>query len=170
MTRPSILVACIGNIFLGDDAFGVEVAMRLANRPSPEGVRVVDFGIRGIDLAYALLDGYDVTIFVDAAPRGGEPGTLYLIEPDLSAADDPGESTLVEAHAMHPMNVLRLVRSMGGELARVFVVGCEPASLGGDEGAMGLSESVQAAVAEAVEMIESLVATLRNETATSTVA
>ena len=89
MTRPRVLIACIGNIFLGDDGFGVEVARRLANRrlagrrsagPTlPDDVRVVDFGIRGLDLVYALLDGYETAILVDATPRGGEPGTLYLI-------------------------------------------------------------------------------------------
>ncbi|MGH7848434.1 MAG: hydrogenase maturation protease, partial [Candidatus Binatia bacterium] len=77
MTPAKILVAGIGNIFLGDDGFGVEVARELAKRKLPESVRVVDFGIRGFDLAYALLDGYDLTILVDAAPRGGLPGTLY---------------------------------------------------------------------------------------------
>ena len=82
MTRPArILIAGIGNIFLGDDAFGVEVARRLVRRRLPDGVRVVDFGIRGLDLTYALLDGYEAVILVDAAPRGGPPGTLYVLEP-----------------------------------------------------------------------------------------
>ena len=161
MTSPSILIACIGNIFLGDDAFGVEVARLLADRPAPAGVRVVDYGIRGLDLAYAMLDGYDVTILVDATARGGEPGTLYLIEPDASEADEPA---MVEAHAMSPAHVLRLVRSMGGAPGRVLVVGCEPETLGPeDEGLMGLSAPVEAALGEAVSMIESLVATIRNE-------
>jgi hydrogenase maturation protease len=159
MTSPSILVACIGNIFLGDDGFGVEVARRLAGRPLPEGVRVVDYGIRGLDLAYALLDGSEVTIFVDATPRGGTPGTIYVIEPDLDEVLNA--EAMVEAHGMNPMNVLRLVVSMGGTLERILLVGCEPATLGGEEGAMGLSEPVLAAVDEAVATIESLVATLR---------
>jgi hydrogenase maturation protease len=161
MTAPRILVACIGNIFLGDDGFGVEVARRLAGRPLPDGVRVVDYGIRGLDLAYALLDGPEVTIFVDATPRGGAPGTIYVIEPDLAEVYGAGEGTLVEAHSMNPMNVLRLVVSMGGTLERILLVGCEPATLGGEEGAMGLSEPVAAAVDEAVATIESLVTTLR---------
>jgi len=161
MTSPTILIACIGNIFLGDDAFGVEVARLLAARPALPGVRVVDYGIRGLDLVYAILDGYDVTILVDATARGGEPGTLYLIEPEASEADEP---VMVEAHAMSPESVLRLVRSMGGTPGRVLVVGCEPETLGPeDEGLMGLSEPVQAALGEAVSMIESLVATIRNE-------
>src|SRR6185369_11603520 len=110
---------------------------------------------------YAILDGYDVTILVDATARGGEPGTLYLIEPDASEADEPA---MVEAHAMSPESVLRLVRSMGGEPGRVLVVGCEPETLGPeDEGLMGLSAPVEAALGEAVSMIESLVATIRNE-------
>src|SRR5882672_1813652 len=88
MTKPRILVAGIGNIFLGDDAFGSEVARKLQQCSLPKDVRVVDFGIRGFDLAYALLDGHEVTILVDATPRGGEPGTLYTIEPDLSELDE----------------------------------------------------------------------------------
>ena len=165
MTSPTILIACIGNIFLGDDAFGVEVARLLAARPQPDGVRVVDYGIRGLDLAYAILDGYDVTIMVDATARGGEPGTLYLIEPDASEANGPAT---VEAHAMNPESVLRLVGSMGGLPGRVLVVGCEPETLGPeDEGLMGLSAPVEAALGEAVSMIESLVATIRNENHTT---
>ena len=85
MTRLALLIACVGNIFLGDDAFGVEVARRLAAVELPEGVRVVDFGIRGLDLTYALLDGYEAVILVDAAPRGGPPGTLYVLEPTRRA-------------------------------------------------------------------------------------
>lgn len=165
MTPPTILVACVGNIFLGDDAFGVEVARLLAGRPLPAGVRVVDFGIRGIDLAYALLDGYDATILVDATARGGEPGTLYLIEPDPAETDAASPAAAVEAHAMSPANVLRLAGSMGGVRGRILVVGCEPATLGPEnEGVMGLSAPVAAALGEAVSMIESLVATIRNET------
>lgn len=155
---PSILIAGIGNIFLGDDAFGVEVAQRLAGRKLPERVKVIDFGIRGFDLAYALLDGADMTILVDACPRGGEPGTLYVIEPDLNSIDAPGpEQVAADAHSMNPMNVIRLAKSMGGELKRILVVGCEPATLGPEEGQMGLSEPVAAMVEEAARRIESLV-------------
>jgi hydrogenase maturation protease len=161
VTGPSILIACVGNIFLGDDAFGVEVARRLAGRAQPAGVRVVDYGIRGLDLAYAMIDGYDATILVDATARGGEPGTLYLIEAD---AEETGGPASVEAHAMSPEHVLGLVRSMGGVPGRVLVVGCEPETFGPeDEGLMGLSAPVEAALGEAVNMIESLVATIRNE-------
>src|SRR5438045_8939975 len=98
-----ILVAGIGNIFLGDDAFGSKVARRLAYRPVPQHVHVVDFGIRGLDLVYALLDGYDAVILIDATPRGGSPGTLYTIEPDL--AELSKTSAQLEAHGMDPMRV-----------------------------------------------------------------
>lgn len=158
MTAPHILIAGIGNIFLGDDAFGSEVARRLAGRKLPEEVRVVDYGIRGFDLAYALLDGYDVTIFIDATPRGGEPGTLYTIEPDLSELDNiDAQGAMVEPHGMNPMKVLGMVKSMGGEFKRILLVGCEPAPLEAEEGQMGLSEPVQAAVEKAIAVIESLV-------------
>ena|SRR3984885_10253265 len=161
---PRILVAGIGNIFLGDDAFGVEVVRRLFACELPKNVRVTDFGIRGYDLAYALLDGYDTTILVDACPRGGPAGTLYVIEPDVSEAVRPEEQQgAVEAHSMNPLNVLRLATSMGGPLKRVLLVGCEPGTLGPEEGQMGLSEEVEAVVDEAVKLVESLIAKLINE-------
>ncbi|MDQ2974433.1 MAG: hydrogenase maturation protease [Acidobacteriota bacterium] len=158
MTHPSILVAGIGNIFLGDDAFGCEVVKRLSGRAWPGNVRVVDFGIRGFDLAYALLDGYDVTIFVDATPRGQEPGTLYTIEPELDEIDSiNANGGMVDAHSMNPMKVLSMVKSMGGEFKKILLVGCEPATFGPEEGQMGLSEPVEAAVNQAVTVVESLV-------------
>jgi hydrogenase maturation protease len=164
MTRPSILIAGIGNIFLGDDAFGSEVARRLIERELPTEVRVVDFGIRGFDLAYALLDGYEVTIFVDATPRGGEPGTLYTIEPDLKELDQlEADGVMAETHGMNPMKVLRLVESMGGEFKRILLVGCEPAPLESEDGHMGLSEAVEAAVDEAINLVESLVTKILEE-------
>lgn len=154
--RARILIAGIGNIFLGDDGFGVEVAKRLSVRELPAGVRVVDFGIRGFDLAYALQDGYETTILVDACPRGQAPGTISLIEPDLSKLDEP-QHGIIETHGMNPLNVLRMAASMGGGLKKVLLLGCEPATLGGEEGEMGLSAPVEAAVDEAVQMIASLV-------------
>jgi len=154
---PSILIAGIGNIFLGDDGFGVEVAQRLARRKLPAGVKVADFGIRGFDLAYALLDGFDVTVLVDACPRGGEPGTLYVIEPDLKAIQESASGAPVDAHTMNPMNVIRMAQSMGGELKRILLVGCEPQTLGPEEGQMGLSNPVTAGVEEAVIRIERLI-------------
>ena len=162
--RPSILVAGIGNIFMGDDAFGSEVARRLMKRELPDEVRVVDFGIRGFDLTYALLDGYEVTIFIDATPRGCAPGTLYTIEPDLSELNETdAQGAMIEPHGMNPIKVLRLAKSMGGELKRILLVGCEPAPLLSEEGEMGLSEPVEAAVDEAISMIESLVTQILEE-------
>jgi hydrogenase maturation protease len=156
--KPTILVAGIGNIFLGDDAFGVEVARRIAGLDLPASVRVADFGIRGFDLAYALQDGYETTILVDACPHGEAPGTLYVIEPDLKALDGPDAApATVEAHAMNPMNVLRMAKAMNIEIKNVLLVGCEPETLGGEEGQMGLSAPVEAAVDEAVKLVESLV-------------
>ncbi|MGA2213789.1 MAG: hydrogenase maturation protease [Bryobacteraceae bacterium] len=153
LAAPSILIAGIGNIFLGDDGFGVEVTRRLASRRLPETVRVADFGIRGYDLAFALLDGRDFTILVDAVGRGGAPGTLFVIEPDV--AQNPPDA--LDAHAMNPMCVLQLARSMGPIPGRIVLVGCEPATLGGEEGHMGLSDTVLSAVEEAASLIEDLV-------------
>jgi hydrogenase maturation protease len=140
----------------------VEVARRLSGRELPSTVRVTDFGIRGYDLAYALLDGYDTTILVDACPRGQPAGTLYVIEPDLGDLGGFEEQQgAVEAHSMNPLNVLRLSSSMG-PLKRVLLVGCEPETLGPEEGQMGLSESVEAAVDEAVKLVESLIGKILN--------
>ena len=161
--RPRILVAGIGNIFLGDDAFGVEVARRMAGLELPASVRVADFGIRGFDLAYALQDGYETTILVDACPHGEAPGTLYVIAPGLKALDGPDAApATVEAHAMNPMNVLRMAKAMNIEVKNVLLVGCEPETLGGEEGQMGLSAPVESAVDEAVKLVESLVNRILN--------
>jgi hydrogenase maturation protease len=159
MKQPQILVAGVGNIFLGDDAFGVEVAQRLAERPQPDGVRVVDFGIRGFDLAYALMDSFELAILVDAMPRGDLPGTLYVLKPDLGELEAHADQPCVlDTHGMDPMNVLRLVRLMGGPPCPLCVVGCEPAVLGTEEDpVMGLTEPVRAAVTEAVRLVESLI-------------
>lgn len=163
-----ILIACIGNVFMGDDGFGVEVAQRLMNRkarPFPEGIQIVDFGIRGFDLAYTLLDEYDILVLVDAVPRGGTPGTLYLIEPDLAGMtpENGMESARVglDAHSMDPVKVLAYARTLGARPIRTLLVGCEPSVISGNEDymdlQMGLSEPVQAAVDDAVKMIDSLV-------------
>jgi len=153
-----ILVACVGNIFFGDDAFGVEVARQLSQRPLPEDVSVVDFGIRGLDLTYALLDDYSVVILVDAVQRGGQPGTLYVIEPAVDRTADARSGFLVEAHAMDPVRVLRLASNLGGHVERLLIVGCEPATTGDAENMQdGLSDQVRAAVGVAVGLISSLV-------------
>jgi hydrogenase maturation protease len=136
-----VLVAGIGNVFLGDDGFGCELAKRVAY----DGVDVADFGIRGMDLAFALAD-YDVVVFLDATPRGAAPGTLYLIEPDVD-----GLPLDVDAHAMHPVSVLALAKTLGGELPRTLILGCEP---GGIEEFTGLSDPVRAALDEAEKLLE----------------
>jgi len=153
---PRILVAGIGNVFLGDDGFGVEVARRLLERKLPEGVQVKDFGIRGMDLVYALLEEHDAVIFVDTTPRGDQAGTLYLIEPEV---EEDGEVTL-DTHGMDPVKVLKLARVMGATPTPTYVVGCEPERMpeGDDPGVlMELSASAQAAVPEAVTMVVQLV-------------
>ena len=152
-----VLIAGVGNVFLGDDGFGVEVARRLAGRELPEGVEVVDFGIRGMDLVYALQDDYELVVFVDATPRGGEPGTVYLLEPEI---EEDGEVTL-DTHGMDPVRVIKLSRALGAPPTRTLVVGCEPQVVVGgedyDDMLMELSEPVGAAVEEAAKLVESLV-------------
>jgi hydrogenase maturation protease len=154
----SILIAGVGNIFLGDDGFGVEVARRMATRALPEGVRVSDFGIRGFDLAYAIAEDHDAVILVDATRRGEAPGTVYALELGMDGRF-PGA---IETHGMDPANVLRLVAALGGRPRRVLLVGCEPSAIDADpEEPTGLSAPVEAAVGGAIEMIESLVARIR---------
>ena len=154
----TVLIAGIGNIFLADDGFGVEVANQLASKSFPLGVRVADFGIRGFDLAYALMEGYETTILVDAYPGEGAPGTLFVVEPDLQEFNSAeAQAGTIEPHGMNPLAVLRMAMNMGGQLKRVLLVGCVPATLGPEEGQMGLSEPVMAAVDEAAKLVESLV-------------
>lgn len=157
MNHKRILVAGVGNVFLGDDGFGIEVVRRLAGRDLPEGVEVVDFGIRGMDLAYALQDDFEAVVFVDATPRGEKPGTVYLIEAEV---EEDGEVAL-DTHGMDPVKVIKLSRALGAKPTRTLVVGCEPqVVLSGedyDEMLMELSEPVQNAVEEAVKLVESLV-------------
>ena len=157
MSHRRVLVAGIGNIFLGDDGFGVEVVRRLAGSGLPEGVEVKDFGIRGLDLAYALQDGYELVVFVDATPRGDEPGTVYLIEPEI---ENDGEVSL-DTHGMDPVKVIKLARALGARPTRTLVVGCEPQVVVSgedyDDMLMELSEPVRAAVEEAAKLVGSLV-------------
>lgn len=154
----TILVACIGNIFLGDDGFGCEVAKVLQTRKLPENVHLFDYGIRGYDLAYALLDGYDVTIFVDAVPQNDTPGTLFVIEPDLSEFENAEtEPKMLDGHTMNPSHVLRMAHQLGAKFGKIRLVGCQPETFGDEEGQMGLSQPVQAAVEDAANMVESLI-------------
>jgi hydrogenase maturation protease len=163
MTAAQTLVAGLGNIFLTDDGFGVEVVSRLAAAGVPDGVRVVDYGIRGMHLAYDLASGYETAILVDAAPRGDAPGTVYVIEPDLDGAPSgPASlpaaeaSPFFDAHGMQPDVVFSMLGTLTDERpGRILVVGCEPASV---EYGMGLSEPVAAAVDEAVRLVLGLLA------------
>ncbi len=157
-----ILVAGIGNIFKGDDAFGVEVARRLATRLLPSAVKVVDFGIRGIDLTYALLDGCDAAILVDTAQRGETPGTVTIVEPERPSPEElVPHDLMLEPHDLDPAKVLKVVTVLGGVCPRVFLVACEPETFGDEEtGAMGLSAAVSAAVDEAADAVERLVGKL----------
>ena len=151
MSSPRTLVAGVGNIFLGDDGFGCEVARRLAAaRSLPDGVKVEDFGIRGLHLAYELLDGYDVLILVDTMGRNEDPGTLTVMEVDPNVEG----GVAPDAHDMDPATMLALLTDMGGKVGRVLVVGCEPAEVG--EG-IGLSDPVAAAVEEAMGVVHELV-------------
>jgi len=164
MSDMQLLIAGIGNIFLGDDAFGCEVAQALARRTLPPGVRVVDFGIRGLDLAYALQDGYDAAILVDAVPRGQPPGTLYVLEPVFDDNSDAALPAAVRSHDMDVANVLRLLASLGGRAPRILLVGCEPTPLAdGGDAPRGLSEPAQAAAKEAVWVIGRLIEKLRGQ-------
>jgi hydrogenase maturation protease len=156
-----VLVACVGNIFLGDDGFGVAVARRLAGMPVPAGVRVADYGISGMHLAYDLAGGYETTILVDAAPRGGEPGTVSVIEVDPAGLPDPAAggalegSMLFDGHGMQPDVVFGILGRLGAKAGRIVVVGCEPATV---EHGMELSAPVAAAVDEAVRIVLELAA------------
>ncbi|MFL9899357.1 hydrogenase maturation protease [Paraburkholderia fungorum] len=169
----AILVAGIGNVFLGDDGFGVEVVRRLQEQLAAgelpafaAGVNVADFGIRGVDLCYALLDGVDSAILIDATQRGGAPGTLYVIEPSVeesggTANEDPYVvPILMSPHEMDPAKVLQTVRMLGGGCEDIVVLGCEPQDFGyddGEEGRMSLSRPVAAAVEQAAEVVVRLV-------------
>lgn len=160
-----ILVAGIGNVFHRDDGFGVEVARRLAGQALPEGVRLVDFGIRGRDMAFELADGYDAAILVDAVSRGEAPGTLYVL--DVGAADTlSGNMTTFDGHSPDPSAALAMLRDLGGGPGRILLVGCEPAEMEPRaDGAMGLSAPVAAALDGAVETVLALVGRLRSERA-----
>jgi hydrogenase maturation protease len=152
-TPVTTMVAGIGNIFLGDDAFGVELAHKLTATTVPDHVRVADYGIRGMHLAYDLLEmAPNTTILLDAVSRGGEPGTIYVLE--IGPGDVPGiEPSAVDAHGMAPDAVLALLENLGGSAGRTLLVGCEPANT--EEG-IGLSTTVAAAVDRAVEVVVDL--------------
>ena len=156
----SILIAGIGNIFFGDDAFGCEVAQQLISEPLPDGVRAYDYGIRSYDLAYAMLEPNDAVILIDAVPRGEEAGTVFLLELDINKLDNAGIES-VNAHTMNPVAVMQLVRSLGGSPRKLYLIGCEPAVLETEE--LGLSEKVRSAVPLALDMIRELISKLLHE-------
>jgi hydrogenase maturation protease len=152
--KSRTVVAGVGNVFLRDDAFGVEVARLLAERPMPPNTEVHDFGIRGLHLAYELLDGCDLLILIDAAPRGEQPGTVTVLEVGHGHAG-PGPSTVpvMDAHGLAPDEVFRLLDSLGGRPGRSLVVACEPADV---SPGMGLSDPVRAALPHAVQAVEEI--------------
>lgn len=155
-----ILVAGVGNIFLGDDAFGVEMIQRLRATPLPAEVTLTDFGIRSFDLAYAMADGYDVIVLLDAISRGESPGTVSLVEPEVKSFGDAGQP--VDAHSTNLQYALQMASSLGGQLGSLFLIGCEPAVLETDDGRIGLSEQVEAAIPNAIQMLLTLLHELLN--------
>ena len=150
------LIAGLGNIFEGDDGFGVEVVRRLASTEWPDGVELRDFGIRGVHLAYQLLDPYDLVLIVDAVQRGAAPGTVFVIEhgPDTTLAEPAEDAPMMDAHDLAPDGVLALVPRLGGTLCRVVVIGCEPATI---TPGMELSAPVAASVDKAAQLVLDLV-------------
>jgi hydrogenase maturation protease len=162
--EKQILVAGIGNAWLRDDGFGGEVAHRLEARELPPGVTVMDFGTGGLDLAYEVMRGYDALVLIDVSRQGGDPGTLYVMEPDeddVQAGIEDGE--MLDPHGMDPATVLRFVRAVGGWPGRVLVIACEPAEV--EEMGMGLSKEVAAAVEHAVELVVTTIDELRADVA-----
>ena len=165
MTQPTekqILVAGIGNAWLGDDGFGGEVVKRLERRRLPEGAVVLDFGTGGLDLAYEVMRGYDALVLVDISRQGGEPGTLYVmeaLEAEVEAGIEDGQ--VIDPHGMDPRTVLRFVNAVGGWPGRVVVIACEPAVV--EEMGIGLSEQVAGSVERAVEIVLETVGRLRSE-------
>jgi hydrogenase maturation protease len=156
----SILIAGVGNAWLHDDGFGGEVARRLLERELPEGVEVMDAGTGGLDLAYEVMRGFDALVILDVSRQGGEPGTLYVMEPDEESVPGPIEDgEIINPHGMDPQTVLRFVKSVGAWPGRVVVVACEPAEV--EEMGWGLSPAVLAAVERAVELVVATVADLR---------
>ena len=147
-----ILVAGVGNVFLCDDAFGVEVVRLLAERPQPPGVQIRDYGIRGVHLVYELLDGYDLFVLVDAAPRGEAPGTVSVLEVELPS---PDAQPVIDAHSLTPDAIFGLLSSLGGHPGRNLVVACEPAEV---DAGMGLSDPVREALPHAVRAVEEILA------------
>ena len=168
MTAPAyqkqILVAGVGNAWLQDDAFGGECARRLEAAGAPDGVTVMDFGTGGLDLAYELMRGYDALVLLDASRQGGEPGTLYVLEPELSDyAPSIEDGEMISPHHMDPATVLRFVAAVGGFSGKVVVIGCEPGEV--EEVGLGLTAPVEAAMERALALVGETIAELRTDAA-----
>jgi hydrogenase maturation protease len=158
-----ILVAGVGNSWMQDDAFGSEVVRRLGGRELPAGVTVLDFGTGGLDLAYELMRGYDALLLVDVSRQGGEPGTLYVMDPDDEEIKPIDDGEVVNPHGMDPQTVLRFIKTVGGSPSKVSVIACEPGAV--EEMGLGLSEEVEAAVERAVELVLETIGELRSDAA-----
>lgn len=155
--RARVLIASSGNVFLGDDGFGPRVVQKLGAEPLPEGVTSIDFGVRGMQLLYELANGWDAAILVDTVARGGAPGTLYVLEP----GDFP--ATTLDAHDMHPARAFALLEAVGKPPKTLRVVGCEPEHVPTDELMFGLSDPVENAIADAVDLVRTLATELSQE-------
>jgi len=161
MSKKRIVVAGVGNVFMQDDAFGVEVVKRLLDKGPREGVEIYDVGIGGLKLAYDLLRGYDGLIMIDASKRGGKPGTLYVIEPkEEEINSDLQQGGAIDPHGGDPAMVLRFVKALGAWPPKVLIVGCEPATVNDFE--MGLSAPVSAAIDDAVKLVETTIEEIQN--------
>jgi hydrogenase maturation protease len=159
--EPQILVAGVGNAWMKDDAFGGQVVKRLDERGLPDGVSVMDFGTGGLDLAYEVMRGYHALILVDVSRQGGEPGTLYVMEPDPAEIESIEDGEMLNPHGMDPESVLRFVRSVGGWPGKVLVVACEPARV--EEMGLEMSPEVEAAADRAVAVVLDTVGEIRGE-------
>ncbi|MGH2967827.1 MAG: hydrogenase maturation protease [Solirubrobacteraceae bacterium] len=162
--EKQILVAGVGNAWMQDDGFGSEVAQRLERRELPSGVTVMDFGSGGLDLAYEIMRGYHALVLVDVSRQGGEPGTLYVLEPDPQDYARPIEDgETISPHGMDPQTVLRFVNAVGGFSGKVVVVACEPGPI--EDLSVGLSAEVEAVVDRAIEVVMEQIAELRTDAA-----
>ena len=162
--QKQILVAGVGNAWLQDDAFGGECARRLDERGVPEGVTVMNFGTGGLDLAYEIMRGYDALVLLDASRQGGEPGTLYVLEPDMEELTGPIEDgDVINPHGMDPQTVLRFVGAIGGFSGRIVVIGCEPGEV--DDVGLGLTPAVEGAVERALALVSETLEELRTDAA-----
>jgi hydrogenase maturation protease len=159
-----ILVAGIGNAWMGDDGFGAEVVKRLGEVELPRGVAVMDFGTGGLNLAYEVMRGYDALLILDISEQGGTPGTLYVIEADVDSVEagiEDGDT--LNPHGMDPKTMLRFVKSIGAWPGKVVVIACEPQTVA--EIGFQLSESVAGALEPAVKLVLDTIGELQTDAA-----